>query len=155
MTQFDFSIYINGVFIQSAQLISGIICCFIINCAPRRVRAICSFCIVLICSFILIFIWDQDNQHLSDINSNLLVLTIVFILEFAITTEFNFFAIYVTELYPTQVRVIGIGCAQIFGSAILLVAEEIINACLRSGFRIMILFVLMAALSIVCSAFLP
>lgn len=83
------------------------------------------------------------------------MLLLVFVLEFAVTTEFNFFVIYITELYPTQVRVIGNGLVQIFGSAVLLVAEQIISGCFSSGFRIMILFALMAGLSVVCSAFLP
>ena len=59
------------------------------------------------------------------------------------------------ELYPTQVRIIGVGFINIFGAIIVLVNPEIINACLSSGFRIMIIFAVLAALSIVCSYLLP
>lgn len=155
ISQFNFSIYINGLVVQSAEFLSGVVSCFIINCIPRRVLAITSFSIVFVCSFILIFIWDQNNQSVTNVEANIFVLLLVFILEFAVTTEFNFFVIYITELYPTQVRVIGNGLVQIFGSAVLLVAEQIISGCFNSGFRIMILFALMGGLSVVSSVFLP
>lgn len=61
ISQFNFSIYINGLVVQSAEFLSGVVSCFIINCIPRRVLAITSFSIVFVCSFILIFIWDQNN----------------------------------------------------------------------------------------------
>ena len=54
------------------------------------------------------------------------------------------------ELYPAQVRVIGIGMVKTFGGSGLMLSSLIIEACLNSGFRIMILFSALAIVCIIC-----
>lgn len=79
-----------------------------------------SFGIILISALVLIFVWDQNKEKVSDIGSNVVVLFFVFLIEFAITNEFNFFVLYINELYPTQVRIIALGFIKIFGGVILM-----------------------------------
>lgn len=60
-----------------------------------------------------------------------------------------------TELYPTQVRVIGISLITFAGAITLAVSQYIIDSCLRSGFNVMIVFSLFALASVIASFFLP
>ena len=153
--QFNFSIYVSGLVILSSQLLAAIFSIFIINHVPRRMLGIITFSICAACSIALIFLWDQDQKETTDVNSNIIVLVFIFYLEFAITCEFDSFMVYINELYPTQVRMIGIGIVKTAGAVILLFQSMIIQACLDSGFRIMILFAGLSILSAVCSFILP
>ena len=63
--------------------------------------------------------------------------------------------VYINELMPTQVRIIGLAFIKFFGGVILMVESEIISACLDSGFKVMILFAILAGLCVVASYYLP
>lgn len=52
-------------------------------------------------------------------------------------------------------RIIALGFIKTFGGIVLMVDEEIISACINSGFRIMILFTILAGLSSLISYTLP
>lgn len=155
LDQFNFSIFINGLVVQSSQLLAGIVTFFIIRKLNRRIVACICFSIILVSATTLAFIWDQDQQQVSDVSSNIIVLIFVFILEFAITVEFNFFIVYINELFPTQVRIIGIGFIEIFGTMVLVGSKSIISLCIEGGIKIMGLFAVMAALCAACSYLLP
>jgi hypothetical protein len=79
----------------------------------------------------------------------------IFIIEFAISNEFNFYLVYLNESLPTQVRIIAIGFIKTFGAITTMSTPGILHMCLNSGFPIMLLFGLMAGLSVVCSWALP
>lgn len=121
----------------------------------RRTTGIVSYVIILVCSVVLIFIWDQDETEITDIGSNVIVLILLFVIEMIVSNAFNFFAIYLNEIFPTQVRVIGVGFVKTFAAMTSMVASQIIDACLNGGFKIMILFTVMALLSIGLYIILP
>ena len=87
--------------------------------------------------------------------SNVAVLVVVFVNQFMVIGEFNFFLVYVNELFPTQVRIIGIGFIKIFGGLSQTLAPQLISICLSSGFRVMAVLATLAAISSVCACFLP
>ena len=62
--------------------------------------------------------------------------------------------VYLTELYPTQVRVIGLSLIIVSGAISLAVSQYIIDSCLSSGFNVMIVFSMFALVSLAASFFL-
>ena len=155
LNQFNLGIYLSGASIESAQVFAGILGYLIISKVKRRKEGMISFSIIAICSLTLIFIWDQNQTDVTDIGSNLIVLFFVFFIELTVSNAFNIYAIYLNELFPTQVRIIGVGFVKTFGTIVLLFSSQIINACLNSGFKIMILFTALAVLSAYLSFVLP
>ena len=111
-----------------------------------------SFGIIMICSIALIFIWDQNAKQ---VQNGVIVLILLFFIELVVSNAFNFYAIYLNELYPNQIRIVAIGFIKTFGSITPMVSAFIIDACLDSGFPIMLLFAILAAVSIVLSWILP
>lgn len=82
-------------------------------------------------------------------------MVLIFVIQFAITNELNFFVVYINELFPTQVRIISLAVIKTCGGVILMVESEIVALSRNSGFKIIILFAVLAALSIGCSYILP
>jgi len=155
LDQFDFNIFINGGAIESAQIFVGFIGYFTIGKMPRRIYGVVSFGIIAACSIALIFIWDQDNTENTELSSNIIVLIFIFFIELTVSNAFNFYAVYLNELYPTQIRIVGIGFIKVFGSITAMVSSQIINACINSGFKIMLLFALLAIISMIIYYLLP
>lgn len=85
----------------------------------------------------------------------MVVLIFVFIIQLVVGNAFNFYGIYLNELFPTQVRVIGLNFIKTWGSLTSMVSSQIINACFNSGFPIMLVFAILAAISIGLSYILP
>ena len=150
LDQFKFSIYINGLVVQSSQIISSIIICFLVYRVKRKVYAYISFAVIMVSSIALVFIWDQNNEEVTDVGANAVVLALIFVIQFTITAEFSLFITNMNELYPGQVRVIGIGFVKTWGGTGLMLAPLILDACLSSGFRIMIIFAALAGLCALC-----
>ena len=75
-----------------------------------------SFALIAIYAVVLIFVWDQDSKDIDDIWSNLTVLIFIFLIQLTVTNAFNTYAVYLNELYPTQIRVIAIGFVKMFGA---------------------------------------
>jgi hypothetical protein len=155
LNQFNFDIFLNGAAIESAQIFAGIFGYLTIYRLPRRLEGCVSFAVIMLCSVVLIFIWDQDETEITDIRANIVVLLLVFFIELTVSNAFNFYAVYLNELYPTQIRIIGVGFIKTFGSLTIMTSSQIINACLNSGFKIMLLFAILAAFSIFLSYILP
>ena len=61
LAKFKFSIYINGIAIYSSAICSCMFTSFMISRVPRKIFGSVSFTVVFICSFVLLFIWDQDS----------------------------------------------------------------------------------------------
>ena len=114
-----------------------------------------SFSIIVVCSLILIFVWDQNPTEEISFSNKITVLAFVFVIELTVSNSFNFYAVYLNELYLTQVRLIAVGFIKTFGSVTTIVSSQIINACLVSGFKIMILFAILAAISVALYLVLP
>ena len=62
---------------------------------------------------------------------------------------------YLLELYPTQIRLIGDSFVQIIGGIAIAFVDFIIDACEDNDFSIMIVFCIFAAVSIAISFMLP
>ena len=60
LSQFHFDIFISGASIESAQIFAAVFGFFTIYRLPRRIEGGVSFFIIMICSIVLIFIWDQN-----------------------------------------------------------------------------------------------
>ena len=114
-----------------------------------------SFGIIMICSIVLIFTWNQDQKTTQNVGSSIGVLVVLFFIELVVSNAFNFYAIYLNELYPSQIRIVAIGFIKTFGAMTAMVSSQIIDACLDSGFPIMLLFAILAAVSVVLSWILP
>jgi len=120
----------------------------------RKKTAYACFAATFICSMVLIFIWQQDDDDPS-IGSSIGVLVLIFIFRFAISLEYTVFYIYFNEVYPTQIRVLGTGLVSTMGGVMVTLAPIIIQICISGGFPIMILFAVLSALSIFLSYHLP
>ena len=79
----------------------------------------------------------------------------MFLIVLTVSSAFNFYSVYLNELYPTQVRIIGIGFTKSWGSMTSMASAQIISACLSSGFKIMLLFAILASICIFLSYLLP
>ena len=79
----------------------------------------------------------------------------VFFIEMVVTNAFNNYLVYLNELYPTQIRGVAMGFIKIFGAVTIMLSSRIVNACLNSGFKIMILFTILAVISVVLYYLLP
>ena len=154
LADFDFSIFINGLVIGLASAVSYIFSYFAITRAYRKVVAIVSFSIILVLSFVLIFIWDSNSSEEEE-GTNILILVFFFVISFVITVEYTFFFVYLIELYPTQVRVIGISVVTVVGGITISVSDLIITLSKNGNFSIMIIFCSLAAVSILVSICLP
>jgi MFS family permease len=78
-----------------------------------------------------------------------------FIISFIISAEFTFFYVYLTEVYPTQVRVIAISVVTVAGGITTSLADLIITLCENAGFSVMIVFAIASFISILVSLKLP
>ena len=140
---------------QTAQILAAIFGYIAVTRMKRRVSGMGSFALIAIYAIVLIFVWDQDSKDIDDIWSNLTVLIFIFLIQLTVTNAFNTYAVYLNELYPTQIRVIAIGFVKMFGAVTTMLSEVIVNACLNSGFKIMILFAILGAISVFLYYLLP
>lgn len=62
LDQFKLNIFVNGLVVESSQLLASIGSCFMVYRFPRRIVAIVGFAIILVSAVVLIFIWDQNQQ---------------------------------------------------------------------------------------------
>ena len=92
--QFNFNIFLNGAAIESAQLFAAIIGVLTIYKIPRRMAGSVSFSIIVICSLILIFVWDQNAAEETTFANKMNVLSFVFVIELTVSNAFNFYAVY-------------------------------------------------------------
>jgi hypothetical protein len=85
LDQFKFSIFVNGLAVESSTLLASLLSWCMVFKYKRRVVAMVSFGILLASSAVLVFIWDQDKEQVTDISSDILVLCFIFVVQFAIT----------------------------------------------------------------------
>ena len=125
-----------------------------INRIGRQAAAYTCYGIALVCALGLWLIWTPGGTNLTNSSQ---VLTLIFIMRFAITTECTYFYVYFNELYPTQVRVLGTGFISVIGALSIAFAPLLLHFLLTNGFQqsIMLLFAFMSAISIASSYFLP
>ena len=82
-------------------------------------------------------------------------MVLLFVFYFSIANYSTLFFIYYNEVYPTQVRVIGTNLVNFVKGVLVALIPFIIDACLDSGFPVMLLFVIVSAVSIVLSRLFP
>ena len=80
LSQFNFNIFLNGAAIESAQLFAGIIGLLTIYRIPRRMAGSISFSIIVVCSLVLIFVWDQSPEGEISFTNKITVLSFVFVI---------------------------------------------------------------------------
>lgn len=94
LNQFNFNVFVSGAVIESASVMVGIFGYFTIYKIPRRMSGMVSFGIIVACSIVLIFVWNQDGGNDEEVGSNVVVLLFVFIIELVVSNAFNVYGIY-------------------------------------------------------------
>ena len=64
----------------------------------------------------LVFVWDQNATSSSSTANAVLTLIFMFLVVLVVSSAFTYYAVYLNELFPTQVRIVGIGFIKSFGS---------------------------------------
>ena len=68
-----------------------------------------------------------------------------------ITNEYTFFWVYLTELYPAQIRIIGVSFVTVMGGVAISVSDLLVTVAQNSGFSVMIIFSIFAFISFLAS----
>ena len=92
MDSFNLNIFINGSVMGGANLLSAIACILIISKCRRIVTAIICMSLCLISSLVLVFLWDQNSQIISQ---NIVIYLLIFLFRLAINTEYTFAQVYI------------------------------------------------------------
>lgn len=154
--QFDFNIFISGTVIGASALVAFPIAFLMIAKLKRRMVAMFSFGTVLVCATVLIFYWHPKKQGISQpISENIGVLVGFFIIGVVTAIEYSFFDVYLFELYPTQVRMLGTTFTFTTANLIMPSMGFIIDACSRNNFSVMYVICAAAIVAIVISYKLP
>ena len=93
LDKFKLDIFINGLVIGASEILSDPICYFLIMKTRRRLVAYACFAATFLCSAVLTFMWDQEDED-PDIGKSIGVLVFIFIFRFAISVEYTFFYVY-------------------------------------------------------------
>ena len=156
LNDFQLNIFINGLVLGVSYVISEVFCYLVVKNCKRKTLAVGSMAVILACSIVLVFVYKpKAEREVASVTGNIGILAILFIITFCVSAEYTYFYVYLTELYPTQVRVIGLSLVTFSGAITLAVSQYIIDSCLSSGFNVMIVFSLFALVSSVASFFLP
>jgi hypothetical protein len=94
LSQFNFNVFVSGSVIEASQILVSIFGYLSIYKIPRRLSGMVSFTIIMVCSIILVFIWDQSGSDDGDTGKKIVVLIFVFVIEMVVSNSFNFYAIY-------------------------------------------------------------
>ena len=121
LDKFKLDIFINGLVIGVSEILSYPICYFLIMKTRRRLAAYACFAATFLCSAVLTFMWEQEDED-PDIGKSIGVLVFIFVFRFAISVEYTFFYVYFNELFPTQIRVIGTSVVSVMGGAMVTIA---------------------------------
>jgi hypothetical protein len=84
----------------------------------------------------MIFLWRSKSEGGGDVFN----LVAFFIIIFMINNEITYYTVYLSEVLPTQARVIGYSIVLFFGYISVIFADLIITLCKNSGFSVMIIF---------------
>ena len=85
IADFQFSIFLNGVVLGLASLVSYLFSYLTVNKVNRKTMAVVCFAVIFVISIALVFVWDHNNEFL-DVNTNIGVLVAFFVISFVITT---------------------------------------------------------------------
>ena len=72
-----------------------------------------------------------------------------------ITTEYTFYYVYITELFPTQARMVGFSMITVSGGVTIALSDLMITLSSNAGFSVMIIFAAFALINLVASCCLP
>ena len=78
-------------------------------------------------------------------------LIVFFVMRFAISLQYQVLFLYVAELYPAQVSALGLGFGCLMVAVPNVFLPEMINLLNRVGFKLMIVFCIVAAIAIAAS----
>ena len=121
---------------------------------PRKKTAIITFFITILCSLILIFFNSSCPENQKFCLTGIIELIIIFIFRFSISLEFAFFLVYVNELYPTQIRGMGMGVSSAFGTIASSGIPYFIGE-IHSQWIVMLIFMIMAIACLGMTLYLP
>lgn len=120
-----------------------------ITSLKRRLVNIITFSVALACSFGLIFLNDTEVcTHNCWSLKQITELVVFFIMRFAISLQYQVIYLYVAELYPAQVAALGLGFGCLIVALPNIFLPELINLLNKVGFKLMIVFCIVAAIAI-------
>lgn len=154
INSFHFSMYINGLAISLSQILANFTASFVISRFRRRRIGFACFGCTLISATTLIFVWDQNSND-SNISKNLVILVLVFLLQFAITKQYCIYYVYLNEVVPTQARMISVSLVGLTGGLASTSASGVIGICLDNGFPVMVVFAILSGVCILIVIYLP
>ena len=83
------------------------------------------------------------------------MLLLVFIFRFVVTVVYTYLFVYIIELFPTQVRVLGTGVFNTTGAISITLCHLFIHFCINHGVSIMAFLVVSCVLNVYLSTLLP
>lgn len=113
VNQFGFNFFVNGVILYTAELSTTLFSYFSITTLKRKQVLSLAVSLILLCSFILIFI--SGNKICTSNCWNLFLifeLVLFFVLLFSAGLVIQLLVIYLYELFPVQVAALGMGMTQ-------------------------------------------
>jgi MFS family permease len=157
LESFHFDVYISGMTVALPQIFSSLISSIVIQKFKRKTINFVCFGCAFVTSFALIFIWDQnvDDSDPENLSTHILVLVLIFLLQFSITTQYTTFYIYTNEVFATQARMIAISIISLIGGLVTTGTSFIIGVCLENHFPIMIIFTFLSAVCVLLTIYLP
>jgi hypothetical protein len=154
LDQFKLSLFVDGVVVGASEFVSYPLCYILISICNRRTIAYGCFIATLFCSVLLLFLWSQGSES-PKLSESIEVLVLIFVFRFAVSLEYTAFLVYINELYPTQIRVIGTNFIIMTGGLMIAVAPEFIDLCLDLHFPLMLVFASCSVLAIYATSRLP
>jgi len=116
----------------------------------RKTWAYIFFGVATGASFVLMFLYGSQSDFLRGLE-----LLFIFIFRFSVSFEFALFLLYCNELYPAQIRGLGIGISSAIGTIASTGTPLIFGELRKKNFPVMLIFLLFGVISLICSKFLP
>jgi MFS family permease len=117
LSEFELNIFVEGLVVGLSEFVSYPLCYYLITRTKRQLLAYRCFAVAAACQILLIFVWNQGaTANFSSTYESCLLMLLIFVFRFAISVEYAFFFVYVNELFPTQVRVLGLNFVSVIGA---------------------------------------
>ena len=145
--EFGFNFFLNGVFLNVAQFITFLFGMVIITHVRRKVFFYATAVVAFLSAFALIFL-SQNKVCSSNFFSARMIVELIFffILKFAGSFQMQVCAVYITELFPTQIASLALGLCAVFYSIPAIFIASLINDLNAINFPIMVFFCIMSVL---------
>jgi hypothetical protein len=155
LDQFGFDFYLNGIVVNTSELITYVFSYYLITQIPRRQFGLLSFSIVLLSCFALIFLQGKEICTENCFTWKVvIVMVIIFIMRFFFTFYYQLLYVYMTELFPVQIVGSALGLSIVIGSSINPFTPQLLDTVKKTNFPVMAIFCLFSCLGLLGIYFL-